>query len=258
MAKKTFIKVRRGILDPEHRRQMGETIWLFLYMLDRADWEEGTVFEYRDQDAADALGMPLSTIRVQRRKLEENYIDAVQHQHCLDITIKKWENPKDKSTKETPQGDNEGYNEGERLPIPSNNEGYNQGDSQGDNQGASELTPLHRIKNLRLSDSQNNSVQPTANVLFVGEFLKVSGISGLASNDQGYQLIEFRDEFGAEKVMSAALWIREKRITKIEKALSSLRTALPEWTIPVKKQSTLDQSLDAIRQYEMEESDAVV
>ena len=59
-------------------------------------------------------------------------------------------------------------------------------------------------------------------------------------------------------MMSAAAWLKEKRITKIEKALSSLRTALPDWVIPVKKMSTLDQSLAAIKAFEMEAQDAVV
>ena len=103
------------------------------------------------------------------------------------------------------------------------------------------------------ANAQVNDAQPTDNVLFVGEFIKASGISGLASNDQGYELISLRDTYGIEKVMSAASWLKEKHIAKIEKALSSLRTALPTWTMPVKKLSNQDQSMEAIRQF-VEES----
>jgi len=259
LTKKTFIKVRRGILDPKHRRKMGEAVWLYLFILDRADWEEGAVIEYKDLDAAESLGLPLSTLRVQRRKLEDAcYIRTIQHQHFLEITISKWENPKEKNINKPVEGYNEGDNEGDSKLTPSNNEGDNQGDIQGYNEGASELTPLHRIKKLRISDSQINSTLSSSDHDFVADFLKTSGISSLSKSEQGYEITDLRDKYGAEKVLFAAAWVRDKKITKIEKAISSLRTALPAWTMPTKKQSTLDLSLEAIKQFDEEEQNAII
>jgi len=86
-------------------------------------------------------------------------------------------------------------------------------------------------------EKTKNNAQPTDNIAFVGEFLEKSGLKSLASNDQGYEIIEFRDTYGADKVMSAALWIKDKKITNIKKALSSLRTALPTWTTAIPKES---------------------
>jgi len=86
-------------------------------------------------------------------------------------------------------------------------------------------------------DKIKKNAQPTDNKSFVGEFLEKSGLKSLASNDQGYEIIEFRDTYGADKVMSAALWIKDKKITNIKKALSSLRTALPTWTTAIPKES---------------------
>ena len=107
------------------------------------------------------------------------------------------------------------------------------------------------------SNAQASDAQKSQDNLFVAEFLETAGLS-LSKADQGWEITEFRDKYGPEVVISAAAWLKEKRITKIEKALSSLRTALPTWTVPVKRQSALEQSLEAIRQYEMEEQDAVV
>ena len=48
--KKQWISVKCGLSrDPKHRQQMGESVWLFLHMLDRADWDSGKVMEWKDE-----------------------------------------------------------------------------------------------------------------------------------------------------------------------------------------------------------------
>ena len=106
MGKKSWVKVKRGILQPKHRMQLGVRIWLYLHILDRADWETGKVLEWRDADEASDLEMPIKTLRNQRAKLEEDgYISCVRGQHHQVITIHRWINPRKYDGKElNPKG----------------------------------------------------------------------------------------------------------------------------------------------------------
>ncbi len=130
MTRKTWIKVKRGLLtDPRHRRTLGARIWLYLHIIDRADWDKGAVLEWRDEDEADALEMPVRTLRQQRKQLQEDsYITCNQLQHCQEIIIHKWVNPRSYSGKVLNQGD--------KNLQPSKSEGDTQGDIEGDTQGS--------------------------------------------------------------------------------------------------------------------------
>jgi hypothetical protein len=71
-------------------------VWLYLYILDRCDWEHGAVIEWRDKDEAAELGMPLSTLRWQRKKLQEaGYIVTERHGNKLRIIVQKWVDPRE-------------------------------------------------------------------------------------------------------------------------------------------------------------------
>jgi len=50
--KRTFIKVRSGLLEPKHRRKMGSAVWLYLYILDRVNWDDGILHEWIDESVA--------------------------------------------------------------------------------------------------------------------------------------------------------------------------------------------------------------
>jgi len=76
---------------------MGTAVWLYLYILDRTNWEEGVLFEYRDQDVADMLEIPKRTIRSWRQKLETyGYIACSQSLHSLKVFVHKWSDPREK------------------------------------------------------------------------------------------------------------------------------------------------------------------
>ena len=125
--KRTFIKVRRGILEPKHRRKLGQAWFLYFYMLDQADWNDGVIHEWTDETAADELDMPVTTLRKQRRHLEDElYIQCQQQQYCLEITILNYQDPRARE----------------------------QGDRQGDRQGDQIRPPLHILQNTRIPDSQ--------------------------------------------------------------------------------------------------------
>ena len=95
--KKQWISVKCGMSrDPKHRQAMGESVWLFLHMLDTASWDDGIVHEWKDEAAAEEMGMPVRTLREHRRKLAElDYITCVQKQYNQDIIIHNWTNPRE-------------------------------------------------------------------------------------------------------------------------------------------------------------------
>lgn len=94
--KRTWITVKRGILEPKHRFALGELIWLFIYILDRTNWEEGVIEEWLDRGAAEEMEMPVETLRDQRRKLEtKGYITCERKQRGIRIIVHNWTNPKE-------------------------------------------------------------------------------------------------------------------------------------------------------------------
>ena len=94
--KRTWITVKRGILEPKHRFALGELIYLFLYILDITGWESGTIEEWSDKGVAEEMSMPLSTLRYQRNKLERlGYISVEQKQHGIRVILHNWTNPKE-------------------------------------------------------------------------------------------------------------------------------------------------------------------
>jgi hypothetical protein len=95
MARRTFIKVKRGLLEAKHVHILGVRYPMYIWFLDRANWESGKILFYRDSDLADEFEMPLRTIREWRRKLEEDdYIICVQVGNHQEIIINKWTDPR--------------------------------------------------------------------------------------------------------------------------------------------------------------------
>lgn len=110
MAKRTFIKVKRGLLEAKHVHALGVRYPMYIWLLDRANWELGKILFYRDNDLADEFEMPLRTIREWRRQLEEDkYIVCVQSGNHQEIIINKWTNPRGGADINPIVEDTEGY-----------------------------------------------------------------------------------------------------------------------------------------------------
>ncbi len=139
--KKQWISVKCGLSrDPKHRQAMGEGIWLFLHILDIASWDDGIAHDWKDEAAAEDMGMPVRTLREHRRKLDElGYITCLQKQYTQDIVIHNWTNPREYTgqTYNPKQGDSE--TEPEEKP-----QGYTQGYTQG---STKDVTPTSYSKN---------------------------------------------------------------------------------------------------------------
>lgn len=94
--KRTYLKIKSGLfLDPTHREKMGPRVWLFMYILDQANWQTGTVDFWTDGDAAEKLQLPKRTVKDQRQGLENaGYISCLVKGHGQAITIFNYLNPR--------------------------------------------------------------------------------------------------------------------------------------------------------------------
>jgi hypothetical protein len=94
---KWFFAVKRGLLDPKHVKAMGEAVWLFLYLVDNADWPTG-VAAWTPGDARATLGYSYPTIRKYKAQLETaGYITTREDRNgSRSSTIHNWRNPKER------------------------------------------------------------------------------------------------------------------------------------------------------------------
>ena len=103
--KKTWIKIKCGLLEPKHRERMCTAIWLYLYILDMCECVTGSIHNWKDEYIAEDLDMNMTVLRRNRRKLEGLcYITCELKRTCQVVTITNWTNPREYS--------GEIYNEG--------------------------------------------------------------------------------------------------------------------------------------------------
>lgn len=96
MTDRAWIKIHTGLTnDPEHRGRMGIRVWLFMWLVDHAEWESGVVYNYTDKWAGEEMEMPPRTVERQRQGLEcDYYIRCWPSFQCQHIMIMRWRNPK--------------------------------------------------------------------------------------------------------------------------------------------------------------------
>ena len=152
MSRKTFIKVRPGILDPEHRVAIGDAIYLYLYILNRADWKTGKIYDWRDKDAAEDLGYHIQSIRAQRVKLSPKYILVEQKKYHLEITVLNWEDPRKKL-------DHESDSKRSLSPVESDSQSDSNGDSQSDSNGDRMRSPLPFNQDIQINREHNTHAE---------------------------------------------------------------------------------------------------
>lgn len=140
--KKTWIKIKRGLLEPKHRVCLGIRVWLYIYILDLVDWETGKVLEWKDKSAASELQIDLDTLRQQRKQLEDDgYISCKQRQHCLEISIHNWTNPREYTGQLYNPSDSRVWKSAD-PESEDVSQGLNQGSNQGLNQGTDKVKTL--------------------------------------------------------------------------------------------------------------------
>jgi hypothetical protein len=103
-APKWWTPVWNGLVaDPEskHRKMIGVSVWLYLYLLTYTNRKTGIVRRRLSQIREDT-GYPLRTIqRHLKRLVQRQYINLTRSDHYLHVQIKKWKSfniPHDKSS----------------------------------------------------------------------------------------------------------------------------------------------------------------
>lgn len=245
--RKYWIFVKCGLSrDPKHRAAMGECVWLYLHILDRADFETGIVFDWKDEDEAKEMGMQVDTLRHQRRKLAElDYITCRQRQHNLEIVIHNWVNPRDYSGGVK----NHKFQGGVEIP-PSKNQGGNQSGNQGGNQGTSPSPTPTSTPRSKISRSSNKEAPPEVLKIFTNCFGK---LNGTREADRWAAVV---DLVGIPVAKEIAAWAhrREIHLTNRPALLDSLETAAKKWKVKASAQ-TGPRSFAAIREYLEDEDD---
>jgi hypothetical protein len=234
MAKKHWIYIKRGLSeDPKHRAAMGECVWLFMHIIDRADWETGIAYDWKDDEEAAAMGMNAFTLRDQRQKLQRlDYIHCTQKQHGQDITILEWVNPRDYSSGvknrrnelTTPEPEIQGKPE----PSPSDPQGKPEpspSDFQGNTQDDTQVLRKSLTPTLDSTSKSPSSINREALELFVehlGKFLSVAEIE---------RWLALYETYGKERAGEISSWAARKEIhmTNRQGLLDSLETAAKNW-----------------------------
>jgi len=206
--KKQWISLKCGLSrDPKHRRQMANSIWLFMHMLDLADWDTGAIDHWRDEAEAEEMGMEIRTLREQRRELEKfGYITCVQKQHGQRIIIHNWTNPREYTGEiyNKKQGDNK------TPPSPKKQvQGYVQGYVQGSKKN---VTPT----------SYSNTKDHERDSRFSEIALELSKITGGALNSFSADLISTWMEKHTDDWVFKAIGMAIAKKARSEKYVDSI------------------------------------
>lgn len=215
MAKKHWIYIKRGLSeDPKHRAAMGECVWLFMHIIDRADWETGIAYDWKDREEAAEMSMSAETLRDQRQKLEKlDYIRCSQKQRGQDIQIMEWRNPRDYGSEiKNPRV------QGDALPLPTDF----QGDAHGDAQVSSQPTTPSSdsiSQSHSLSEEENQQVNDKVEAIIRGsiEAKKMEKAGKSWNHREKFQfnehILAFADKcaqrFGEPTKKDISLWVEE-------------------------------------------------
>ena len=234
MARKTWIKVKRGLLEPKHIERLGVRFFLYLYYLDQADWEQGAVLFYRDRDAADELGIPISTVRKQRVKLEDDgYISCLQKKDHQRITIHNWTNPREYSGKI--------YNESTQKGKPLNIEDNNKDNHKGNHKGITTMGTPSSTSHITNHISHRQE--------FIYKFISTVRVD-FTNSKQPQKLDDLVEDYGEDLILEVAQWCQDKQMTSMGQVLSSMEGALKRgWNQkPKGKQERMMEALDGMKE----------
>lgn len=233
MAKKHWIYVKRGLSeDPKHRAQMGECIWLYLHIIDRADWETGIAYNWIDEEEANDMGMPLDTLRHQRQKLDKlDYVRCFQKQHNQDIYIMEWRNPRDygnevKNPRVQGSLGQQSY-EGGFVQQPSVFQGSNQDSSQGTSQSATP-TSISESKSPRkkpdlVDGILRYQVHPKAVQQAIATHFQLTPNWDAKFNKQFMEWVVENNVQPEQIVIAARTWFGDKRFNWTHASLKSIQ-----------------------------------
>ena len=223
MARKTWFKVKRGILDPKHIDRLGNAWYLYFYILDNADWETGTIPEWKDIYAADDLGKPLGMIREHRKQLVDGkYIRCDKQQYSQKITIFNWTDPR-RYDGIVQNINTESWDFSELQEDDLEIESYDQSKGQSSPQSSGQTFPNQAVNDVPFIQSQNhishNTVltTTTAFAVFAAE---IGSLSPTVSERLGMLVDDYSDQWVQDAIKEAVL-NNVKKLPYIEAMLKS-------------------------------------
>ena len=239
MAKKTWIKVKRGILDPKHIECLGQAWYLYFYILDNADWETGTVKDWKGKYAADELCKPLGLIREHRKKLEEKkYIRTEKNRYDQIIMINNWTNPRNydgvvinEEGMDLSEPCEEEDDEGSGQSVPqSSGQSMPQSNDQSSGQTSDPKSKNKRSSsNHKSHDHKPHNTKHKPQDLNKSEFMKKFTLiipHQFVKLDQPERVMDLVKDFGEDIVIQVANWAATKNLRSMEHVITSMTTAL--------------------------------
>lgn len=221
--KKTWIKIKRGLLRPEHRERLGVRVCLFMYMLDKVDWDTGHIYGWKDKDEAEDFGMQWRTLQKQRQEIEEEgYITCIKRKYSQEIIIHKWTNPREYSGEEYNQ-EVESTPESTQVRVLSNNNG---------NESTPESTPqsLSKLGTPTYSSQITNHIKKEELKSIGGAGFYILDLVGYDYNDADdktkAEISKLIDIYGEEKLCEMAHHVKttstEIRLAELLKKIAAI------------------------------------
>ena len=188
-----------------------------MYMLDKADWDTGTIFGWKDKDEAEDFGMPWRTLQQQRQQLEsDDYITCEQKPYYQNIIIHNWTNPREYSGEQynaisggTENNVPTGEDTRNLVPLEGTSQGTNEGTSQGSRKPSTPTYDSHIT-------GQKPEGRPIPDVTTI-----VADATGMVAippseKERIEQIYSLAEAYGVEAVtreLSSAfkLWLSQKR-----------------------------------------------
>jgi len=224
--KKTWIKIKRGLLEPKHRETLGIRIWLYIHMLDRTDWDTGIIYGWKDKDEAEDLSMPWRTLQQQRQQLEKDgYIICKQMPGCQEITITNWTNPREYSGKVYNTTDG-----GTQSSVPTDGGSEEGGTMQGTNKGTNKT--YSKSRTLPYNSHITNHTSGDAGIIFKFYEENIGLLTPFLSDDLGELIETYPHDWIIESMKIA--------VQNNKRKLSYAKAILKRWHIEGKDNGKTD------------------
>jgi len=195
-----------------------------------AEWETGIIYDWKDGDMANERQIAISTLRNQRRILEDHgYISSQIKRYGLEIQVNNWYDPRLPEYQVDNQVDSQVDNLLSTLNNQVDNEVYNEVDNQVDNEVDSQvsqiLTPLQYNQDNKIIRIKDGKKKEYSQPNFISEFVTAVRVK-FTNNDQAQAIKDLSEDYGEEVVLQAATWYGQNNPRNMGHALKSINTAL--------------------------------
>jgi len=98
MTQKPDVWLKAGLIEVKHYRAMGEALWLYIYIHQQVNFDNGDTARYQHKKAAETFGVTERTVRRWFQVLEDNgYVEARRTRWGLIVKIAKYMSLKERT-----------------------------------------------------------------------------------------------------------------------------------------------------------------